>query len=72
MAMVSNFKDYIDSKGIKQTFISKKVGINKSTMSRIYKDGAIPYYQNAYRIAKVLGVEMEELWYDDEFINYEN
>ncbi|MBB6451966.1 transcriptional regulator with XRE-family HTH domain [Salirhabdus euzebyi] len=67
----SNFKNYLDSNGIRQSWIVEKTGYNKSTISNLYKKGTIPTYQVGYNIAKILGVRMSKLWYLKEDIDEE-
>lgn len=62
--MKSRVKEIFDNRGIKQSHIVKKYGISATTMSSIYR-GTIPTLQNAYIIAKELGLPIEEIWYDD-------
>lgn len=62
--MKSRVKEIFDQRGIKQSHIVKKYGISATTMSAIYR-GTIPTLQNAYIIAKELGLPIEEIWYDD-------
>lgn len=68
MVMISKFKETIDNMGIRQSHIVEKAKVNKSTVSNLYKNGAIPTYPVAYKISKVINVPMETMWYDDEFI----
>lgn len=69
--MISRFKEYLDGNGIKQSFIVEKTGFNKSTISNLYKNGAIPTYSVGYNIAKILGVRMAELWFEETDIDRE-
>jgi putative transcriptional regulator len=62
---VSRLREVIDSKGVKYKYIYDNVGINKSTMSGLL-NGRIPSYPIAYKIAKLLEVPMEEIWYEEE------
>lgn len=62
--MKSRVKEIFDQRGIKQSHIVKKYGISATTMSAIYR-GTIPTLQNAYIIAKELGLPIEDIWYDD-------
>ncbi|MDD9312620.1 helix-turn-helix transcriptional regulator [Cytobacillus firmus] len=62
--MKSRLKEVMDERGIKQSHFVKKYGISAKTMSTLYR-GTIPTLQNAYIIAKELGLPIEEIWYDD-------
>jgi putative transcriptional regulator len=57
----NNFKETIVERGMKQKFLCEKTGITTSTMSAIY-NGQIPLLENALKIAKVLGLKIEDIW----------
>ncbi|MGM0776894.1 MAG: helix-turn-helix transcriptional regulator [Bacillota bacterium] len=62
--MKSRLNEVMNERGIKQSHFVKKYGISAKTMSTLYR-GTIPTLQNAYIIAKELGLPIEEIWYDD-------
>lgn len=64
--MKSRLKEAIKERGITQKFIYDKVGINKSTMTELVNGKRDPSLQTAYRISKVLGVKIEDIWYEDD------
>ncbi|EPC8417500.1 MULTISPECIES: helix-turn-helix domain-containing protein [Bacillus] len=65
--MESRLKEILDARGIKYSFIAKKVGIATSTMTNLIK-GGLPTLPVAYRIARVLEMKLEEIWIEDEEI----
>lgn len=64
--MKSNLKAIMDSRGMKQSFLRRKVGISASTMSALYRGESVPTLKVALRIAKELALPVEEIWRLDE------
>jgi DNA-binding XRE family transcriptional regulator len=64
--MKSRLKEILNQRGIKQQFIADKVGVHKATLTRIVKGKTDPSLQTAYRIAQVLGLKIEDIWYEEE------
>ncbi|HFK1548107.1 helix-turn-helix transcriptional regulator [Bacillus paramycoides] len=62
--MQSRLKEILDSKGIKYSFVAKLASISNSTMTNLIK-GATPTLPVAYRIAKVLKLHIEDIWYEE-------
>ncbi|MBE7098185.1 transcriptional regulator [Bacillus wiedmannii] len=62
--MRSRLKEILDSKGIKYSFVAKLASISNSTMTNLIK-GATPTLPVAYRIAKVLKLHIEDIWYEE-------
>ncbi|MFP3377110.1 helix-turn-helix transcriptional regulator [Bacillus sp. SIMBA_069] len=62
--MRSRLKEILDSKGIKYSFVAKLASISNSTMTNLIK-GATPTLPVAYRIAKVLKLNIEDIWYEE-------
>jgi transcriptional regulator with XRE-family HTH domain len=52
-------KDYLESNGIKQSFVAEKVGIPASQLSEICNKGRIIDCTIYYKICKVLNVPFE-------------
>ncbi|MBD1379247.1 helix-turn-helix transcriptional regulator [Metabacillus arenae] len=65
--MQTRLKEVIEERGIMQKFLVDKTGVTTNTMSGYVTGRQIPSVKNAYRIAKVLGVKVEDIWYDEEF-----
>ncbi|PEJ48232.1 transcriptional regulator [Bacillus sp. AFS002410] len=64
--MVSKLKEILDERGIKYSYIAKKVKISNSTMSFLISNQSTPTYKTAYYIAKELNMKMESIWYFEE------
>ena len=60
--MKNNIKQIIKSKGIKQTYICKELGINESVLSLIINGKRIPSQSRVKAIAKVLKVSVKDLY----------
>lgn len=63
--MESRLKEILDERGIKYSFIAKKAGIATSTMTNLVK-GGLPTLPVAYRIARELGMSLEEIWVEED------
>lgn len=64
--MKTRLKEILTQRGIKQQFIADKVGVHKTTLTRIVKGNTDPSLQTAYRIAQLLELKIEDIWYEDE------
>jgi putative transcriptional regulator len=64
--MKSRLKEVVKSQGRTQNWLSEQVGVNKATISQIITNKTTPTLVVAYRIAKVLGLKIEDIWYEDE------
>ncbi|MDF2605885.1 MAG: DNA-binding protein [Bacillales bacterium] len=62
MEFASNFRDILDSKGLKYTFVAKQCNISNATMTRLLNGGK-PEITTALRIGFFLGMHIEEIWY---------
>lgn len=52
--------------GRTQTWLTEKAGVNKSTISDIVNGKRIPTLPVAIRIAKSIGVSVEEIWLEEQ------
>ena len=59
MSVGERIKEYADSKGIKNTFLSEKAGVSDSMMSRILKGERNIDVLEYYCICQALDVPME-------------
>lgn len=62
----AKIKDYLNSNGIKQTFVAEKVGIDVSRMSEICNKGRVIDCVTYYKICKALNVPLETFLEDEE------
>ena len=60
--MQSNIKLYREMKRMTRPALAKKVGVQWETIKAYEVKGATPSLKVAYRIAKVLGVKIEDLY----------
>ncbi len=64
--MKSRLKEILNERGMTQAHVVRKVGVNKSTMTRLVNEETLPTLPVAYRIAKLLELHIDEIWYDEE------
>jgi len=62
MELECRLKEILDSRGMKQTFLAKKVGISNGTLSLIVRGKSVPTLPVALRIAEELGMKVEDIW----------
>jgi len=62
--MKCNLRHIMKEEGRTQLWLSKKVGVSNRTISEIINEKRIPTLPVAMRIAKVLGMKVEEIWED--------
>jgi DNA-binding XRE family transcriptional regulator len=58
---VSKLKQWLEDRGIKQSWLAQKTGITQGWLSKIV-NGATPNVYDAQKIAHALGTAVEELW----------
>ncbi|MDU0153962.1 helix-turn-helix transcriptional regulator [Bacillus cabrialesii] len=61
--MKTNLKNIIEKDGRSQKFIAAKVGISETAFSSLKNGKSIPSLPVAYKIAKLFGVAIEDIWY---------
>ena len=65
--MVKNrLREILDSKGIKQVWLAEKVGITKQTMSSLIKNRFTTSMDIAFKIAKVLDIDITDIFYEED------
>jgi len=64
--MESKLKEIMKEQGRTQNWLSEQVGVNKATISMIINKKSLPTLPVAHRIAKTLGVKIEDIWYEEE------
>lgn len=60
--MECKLKEIMDSTGMKQRFLAKKVGISEGALSLIVRGKSIPTLQVAMKIAAALDKRIEDIW----------
>jgi putative transcriptional regulator len=63
--MENRLKEIMKEQGRTQNWLSEQVGVNKATISLLINKKSIPTLPVAYRIAKILGVKIEDIWYEE-------
>jgi len=66
MTVKNRLKEILDERGIKQTWLADQVGITKQTMSNLIKNRFTTSMDIAFRIAKVLNMEIIDIFYEEE------
>lgn len=61
----SRLKYILKEQGRTQTWLTEKVGVNKSTISDVVNGKRIPTLLVALRIAKTLDVKVEDIWFEE-------
>jgi DNA-binding XRE family transcriptional regulator len=65
--MVKNrLKEILQIKGIKQSWLAEQVGITKQTMSSLVNNRFTTSMDVAFKIAKVLNLEIIDIFYEEE------
>lgn len=64
--MRSRLKKFIKDEGRTQKWLSEKVNVSMATISSIINEKSLPTLPVAFRIAKVLGRKIEDIWYEED------
>lgn len=60
--MKNKIQQIIEEKGLKVSYVIRKVGLAKSSFYEIMKGNAIPSLANARKISEILKVPLDELF----------
>ncbi|MBQ8497804.1 MAG: helix-turn-helix transcriptional regulator [Clostridia bacterium] len=63
--MLNKLKEIRIKKGLTQKQVADAVGIETSAYQRYERDSTLPSVTTACKIAKVIGVTVEEIWGED-------
>ena len=66
MTVKNRLKEILDERGIKQNWLAEQVGITKQTMSNLIKNRFTTSMDIAFRISKVLNMEITDIFYEEE------
>ncbi len=66
MAVKNRLKEILESRGIKQSWLAEQSGITKQTMSSLIKNRYSTSMDVAFKIAKVLKLEVTDIFYEEE------
>jgi transcriptional regulator with XRE-family HTH domain len=62
MGLECRLKEILESRGIKQKWLCEKTGLSSSAMSQIVRGESFPTLHTAIKIAKAIGIPVEEIW----------
>lgn len=62
MQMKSKIGDLLDERGLKRTYIAKKLGVTKEMVSRYCAGTSYPRLDKAFELAKILGVKVDDMY----------
>ncbi|WP_035350308.1 helix-turn-helix transcriptional regulator [Fictibacillus gelatini] len=62
MELKCKLDELIKERGLKKGFIAEQAGISKTTLSVLISGRSLPTLTVAFKIAKVLGLKIEEIW----------
>lgn len=62
MSVGEKIKDFIDERGIKQSFLAEQIGVSHSIMSKMLSGNYVITAINYYGICKALNVPMEQFF----------
>jgi putative transcriptional regulator len=62
----SRLRDILKEQGRSQKWLVEKTGANKSTISAAVKGENYPSLPLAIKIAKTLGIPVEEIWFEEQ------
>jgi len=69
MALRTRLNEILETKGIKQSWLVEKTGLNKGTISNVVNSKGEPSISVCLKIARVLNLKVEDIFYDDEHSN---
>lgn len=59
-------KEQIKASGLKQSYIATRLNVTNNTVSRWVRGETVPSFRQAIELSKVLGIDLNELWEDDD------
>jgi len=59
--MKNNLEKIIGQKGINKSWLAEQAGINRNTVTSLIR-GSVPKLNMAYKIAKILGLTVYDIW----------
>ncbi|MDM5199227.1 helix-turn-helix transcriptional regulator [Fictibacillus enclensis] len=62
MELVCVIKEYLKENGLKSKYVAEKAGVSETTFSHIINNKSLPTLPVAFKIAKVIGKRVDELW----------
>ena len=62
MAKENELRRILEARGTSQAWLARKTGLGVGTVNEIVQQKRAPTLENARKIAKALGVRVEEIW----------
>lgn len=62
MMVKNKLREILEEKGLKQTWLAQKIGIDRSTLSTVIANKKGTNLETAMRIAKTLNLKMEDIF----------
>lgn len=62
----NRLKEILDERGIKQSWLAEQVGITRQTMSNLIKNRYTTSMEIAFKISKILNMEIIDIFYEEE------
>jgi len=62
MAVKNRLKEILDERGTKNVWLADKANVNNSTLGNIIKNRHNPSIEVAIKIARALGMKVEDIW----------
>jgi putative transcriptional regulator len=69
MALRNHLNEILETKGIKQSWLVEKTGLNKGTISNVVNSKGEPSISVCLKLAKALNLRVEDIFFDDENLN---
>jgi len=62
MSVKNRLKEILDERGTKNVWLADKANVNNSTLGNIIKNRHNPSIEVAIKIARALGMKVEDIW----------
>lgn len=62
MEIQSCLKEIMEERGLKQTWLAKKIGVRPTTINDLVSGKRLPSLPVALSVAKVLELKIEDIW----------
>ena len=63
---MNRLKEIRLARNVSQNVLAEQVGITRMTLSRYEKSEFLPSVDIAFRLARILGVTVQDIWIEDE------
>jgi len=59
----NRLRDILNERGISQTWVAKKVGVTRQTISNLINNRFCPSLELAFQICDTLGLQLDDVFY---------